>query len=219
MRFFLIFIFIFMFLSTSSYAEKVVFPGFNRDDYSAVLLQHVLKYTPQNNYQVQFYNKELPKSRVLKIIANNAGIDVVSAGATIERESFLLPVRFPILKGLNGWRIALVTKNNKDLFLGNKSLDKFKTLKAGQLHNWSDTKVIASNGINVEGGSSYSGLFTMLESNRFDYFPRSILEVRWEYEKHKERNIMIEPHQLIYYHKNISHVNSILILCNCFKMI
>ena len=39
----------------------------------------------------------------------------------------------------------------------------------------------------------------MLESNRFDYFPRSILEVRWEYEKHKDRNIMIEPYQLIHY--------------------
>lgn len=83
MRFFLLFIF--MFLSASSYAEKVVFPGFDRDDYSAVLLQHVLKYNPKNNYQVQFYNKELPKSRVLKIIANNAGIDVISAGVTIER--------------------------------------------------------------------------------------------------------------------------------------
>ena len=153
MRIFLLFLF--MFLSTLTYAEKVVFPGFDGDDYSAVLLQHVLKYTPKNNYQVEFYNKDLPKSRVLKIIANNAGIDVLSAGATIERESLLLPIRFPILKGLNGWRIALVTKNNKNLFLRNQSLDKFKTLKAGQLHNWSDTKVIASNGIQVEGGSSW----------------------------------------------------------------
>jgi len=197
MRLFLLFIF--MFLSTLTYAEKIIFPGFERDDYSAVLLQHVLNYNPENNYQVQFYNKVLPKSRVLKVIANNAGIDVISAGATIERERLLLPIRFPILKGLNGWRIALVTKNNKDLFLQNHSLDKFKTLTAGQLHSWSDTKIIASNDINVEKGSSYSGLFTMLESNRFDYFPRSILEIRWEYEKHKDRNIMIEPHQLIHY--------------------
>ena len=197
MRLFLLFIF--MLLSSLSYAETIIFPGFDRDDYSAFLLQHVLNYNPENNYQVQFYNKELPKSRVLKVIANNAGIDVISAGATIERERLLLPVRFPILKGLNGWRIALVTKNNKDLFLQNHSLDKFKTLTAGQLHSWSDTKIIASNGINVEKGSSYSGLFTMLENNRFDYFPRSILEIRWEYEKHKDRNIMIEPHQLIHY--------------------
>jgi ABC-type amino acid transport substrate-binding protein len=136
---------------------------------------------------------------LLQLIANNAGIDVISAGATIDREALLLPIRFPILKGLNGWRIALVAKNNKDLFLQHANLEQFKTLKAGQLHSWSDTKVIASNGIYIEKGSDYDGLFTMLENNRFDCFPRSILEVRWEYEKHKDGNIMIEPHNLIHY--------------------
>jgi hypothetical protein len=193
------FLFVLMFLSAFSYAEKVIFPGFDRDDYSAVLLQHVLKYSQEKNYQVEFYNKELPKNRVLTLISNNAGIDVITAGATKEREKLLLPIRFPILKGLNGWRISLVTKENKDLFLKHSTLTEFKLLTPGQLHSWSDTKVIASNDITVEGGSSYDGLFPMLENNRFDYFPRSILEVRWEYEKHKDRNIIIEPHQLIHY--------------------
>ena len=136
---------------------------------------------------------------MLELIANNGGVDVISAGATIERENLLLPIRFPILKGLNGWRIALVAKDNKDLFLQYTSLEKFKTLTTGQLHSWSDTKIMASNGIKIEKGSDYNGLFTMLENKRFDYFPRSILEIRWEYEQHKNRNIMIEPHQLIHY--------------------
>jgi hypothetical protein len=193
------FLLFFMLFSFSSYAERIVFPGCDCNDYSAVLLEHVLNYRPENNYQVEFYNKALPKNRVLKLIANNGGIDVISAGATLEREDLLLPIRFPLLKGLNGWRIALVTEKNKDLFLKHQSIKQFKTLTAGQLHSWSDTKIIASNGIKIEKGSDYYGLFTMLESNRFDYFPRSILEVRSEYEKNKGRNIIVEPYQLIHY--------------------
>jgi hypothetical protein len=188
-----------MFLSTLSYAEKVVFPGLERDDYFASLIKHVLSYDKNNNYQVEFSNKDLPKNRVLKLISNNMGIDVIAAGATKEREKSLLPIHFPILKGLNGWRIALVTKNNKNLFLQHSTLAQFKSLTPGQLHSWSDTKVIASNDIHVEKASSYDGLFTMLANNRFDYFPRSILEVRWEYDKYKDLNIMIEPYRLIHY--------------------
>jgi len=193
------FLLIFIFLSAFSSAEKVVLPGFDNNDYSALLLKLALSYSSSSDYQVQFFSKGLPKNRVLKVIAKNGGIDVISAGATIEREKLLLPIRFPILKGLNGWRIALVTKHNKDLFLQHESLAQFKTLTAGQLHSWSDTKIMASNGINIEKGSDFNGLFSMLENNRFDYFPRSILEVRGEYEKRKDRNIMIEPHQLIHY--------------------
>lgn len=188
-----------MIFSTFCFAEKVIFPGFDRNDYSAVLLQHVLDYRPENNYKVQFYSKGLPKNRVLKLIAIDGGIDVISAGSTTDREKLLLPIRFPILKGLNGWRIALVTKENKDLFKLNASFNEFKKLKAGQLHSWSDTKIIASNGIKIEKASDYNGLFKMLENKRFDYFPRSILEIRWEYEKHKEDNIIIEPYRLIHY--------------------
>ena len=192
-------LFVFILFSTSSSADNVVLPGFDNGYYSSALLKHVLSYSPSKNYQVQFFSKGLPKNRVLELIANNGGIDVISAGATIERENLLLPIRFPILKGLNGWRIALVAKDNKDLFLQYASLEKFKTLTTGQLHSWSDTKIMASNGIKIEKGSDYNGLFTMLENKRFDYFPRSILEIRWEYEQHKNRNIMIEPHQLIHY--------------------
>ena len=45
----------------------------------------------------------------------------------------------------------------------------------------------------------YQGLFKMLILNRFDYFPRSILEIWEEYEIHKNSDIIIEPSILIQY--------------------
>lgn len=185
--------------STFQQAEDVFYPGTGIDDYPSELLQHVLSYSADRKYQVRFYNKGLPKNRVLKLIESNKGLDIIAAGTNKDREHLLLPVRFPILRGLHGWRVALVEKNNHSLFLEHSTINSFKTLSAGQLHSWSDTRVIESNGIKVVKASNYQGLFEMLENKRFDYFPRSILEVAWEYEANKERDIIIEPYRLIHY--------------------
>jgi hypothetical protein len=110
-----------------------------------------------------------------------------------------LAVHFPILRGLQGWRIPLVRKNNQDLFKDVHTLDAFKKLIPGQFHTWSDTEVLEANGITVTKGTDYEGLYGMLSKGRFDYFPRSILEVDSDYLAHKNLNIAIEPNIIIHY--------------------
>lgn len=39
----------------------------------------------------------------------------------------------------------------------------------------------------------------MLHKARFDYFPRSILEIKWDYQNHQDLNISIEKNTLIQY--------------------
>lgn len=198
MRFF-IFIFFIIFSTERCQAQQVVMQGYERQDYFTDILAKALSYFPEKKYQVGFHNQNIPKLRVLEVIAQDKGIDVIAGGATKEREKMLLPIRIPILKGLNGWRIALVTKENQNIFLTHNSLINFKTLIPGQYHSWSDTKVLESNGIEVEKGSDYYGLFDMLVTGRFDYFPRAVIEVDWEYQANKDKNIMIEPYSLIHY--------------------
>lgn len=53
--------------------------------------------------------------------------------------------------------------------------------------------------MHVEKGSNYQGLFHMLAAGRFDYFPRSILEVQRESDVHKDMNIAIDTHILTHY--------------------
>jgi len=185
--------------SGANKAKDVVLPGTYNEGYFVTILSHALSYTPNKNYRLRFFGPDIPRLRILKLISENEGIDVTAAGATVERENILLPIRFPLLKGLLGWRISLVLSKNKTLFLDNPSIEEFKSLVPGQKFSWSDIRVLESNGINVAKGNSYESLFDMLEEDRFDYFPRSVIEIGLEYEKNKERGIEVEQNVLIHY--------------------
>ncbi len=195
----LCFLLIFLSINLSAFAQTIVFPGNERPDYYFDILKQALSYSPDKNYQLQFYNEYLPKARVFENIITNGGIDIIAAGAIKDREKVLLPIRFPLVKGLFGWRIPLVNKKNVDLFLPKLSVKEFKKITAGQLHIWSDTKILESNNILVKKGSNYQGLFHMLAAERFDYFPRSIMEVQREFNDHKDLNIAIDSNILIHY--------------------
>jgi hypothetical protein len=192
-------ILLFIFTLNKTYAQDIVMPGKDNSGYIVTLLKHVLSYHPDKNYQLKFYNANLPKLRVMELIEKNQGIDIIAGGATKAREDILLPIRFPLLKGLYGWRIPLISNERKNLFFNINSMTEFKKLIPGQLHSWSDTKILEGNGITVDKASNYQGLFTMLENQRFDYFPRSMIEVHWELENHKHHDIMIDPYSLIHY--------------------
>ncbi len=182
-----------------SYAEEVVLYGTFPDSYQFKLLKHALSYRPEKHHQLINFEGKMPKQRAFDFMNEKQFVDVIIAGSTLEREQINLPVRIPVLKGLNGWRIPLVNKQQPRLFANIDSLAQFKQLVPGQYHSWSDTKILAHNGIQVEKGSLIEGLFHMLEKQRFDYFPRSVLEVFQEYEERKTLNIAIDNTSMIYY--------------------
>ena len=186
-------------ISPSMVAKTVVLPGNSRIDYFTELLELTLSYSREKNYEVSFIEYDVPKLRAFKFIEANEGIDLIAAGYTNERASRMRVIPLPILKGLNGWRIPLVTMKNANLFNEIKNETQFKRLRPGQMLNWSDTKVIESNNIEVVTGIKYYALFEMLAKDRFDYFPRSILEIESEYERHKDKGIVIEPNIIIHY--------------------
>lgn len=191
--------FIFMVTSPYVHGKDIVYAGLESNAYHVKLLKHALSYLPDNNYHVKGFGSDIPKARAFDLMANYDGIDVMIGTSTAKRESLYLPIRFPILKGLNGWRVALVNKGSSDLFANIKSEEAFKRLIPGQFHAWTDTKILESNGIHVAKGTDYNGLFQMLHKNRFDYFPRSVLEVYNELERYPELNLTLDSHVLIKY--------------------
>ncbi|WP_269533802.1 ABC transporter substrate-binding protein [Chitinimonas sp. BJYL2] len=140
-----------------------------------------------------------PQGRALRLLANGQGIDVMWTMTSREREAELMPICIPIYKGLMGYRIALVRKAETELFANVHAAADLRRFVAGQGHDWPDTDILRANSLKVQAAVSYGSLFQMLAAKRYDYFPRSVIEIWGEAERHKSAGIVVEPYVLIYY--------------------
>lgn len=150
-------------------------------------------------YQVRPSVLVMPKGRSLEQLKQGLDVDVISAVTTREREIELLPIRIPIDKGLLGWRLLLIHAGNRHKFESIKNLEQLRNYQAGLAHDWADVGILRANGLRVVNGANYETLFNMLQAERFDYFPRSVVEI-WDEEKnHKGMDIEVETSLLLHY--------------------
>lgn len=152
------------------------------------------------NYQPQPSRLVMVQSRALDEIRRNTGqVDLIWTMTSAEREKELLPVRIPVDRGLIGWRLALMQQSRLAEFAKINNLAGLRRYRAGQMHDWPDTQILRGNGLKVEATDQYEGLFRMLAAGRFDYFPRSLIEIKEEWLAHSQLNLAVEPHLLIRY--------------------
>ena len=126
-------------------------------------------------------------------------IDVMWTMTSTEREKLLLPVRIPLYKGLIGWRVALLHPDRSELLAKVDSVAALARFSAGQEHDWPDTAILQHAGLPVVTTPDYEPLFSMLLQRRFDYFPRSVIEVSNEVRTHAELGLVIDRHILLRY--------------------
>jgi hypothetical protein len=168
-----------------------------RNDYYIELLQKALARTGKH-YIFEQATRGLSGSRQLYTVADGS-VDVGWSLSTDEKEKTLRPIRIPIDKGLIGWRLLLINKDDAKLFADIKSINDLRSIRLGQGQDWADTLILRANHFNVEGVSTYDGMFKMLKQKRFRYFPRSIMEIWSEVDEHKDLNLAIEGTILIHY--------------------
>jgi hypothetical protein len=183
--------------------KDITYAGSDKKNYPIQLLKHALSYDNSTDYRFIDFGKRLPKMREFNLLGKANGIDVVVGGATMVRERLALPIRFPIMQGLFGWRIALVHQDNQNIFKSIKSLKNFKKFSALQFHTWSDSETLLSNDITLIKGTDVEGLYMMLDKKRADYFPRSVLEIDSDLAKHQHLAIVKEKNILIWYPKAV----------------
>lgn len=117
-----------------------------------------------------------------------------------EREKKLLPIRIPLFKGLIGWRLVLLPTGKADLLKSVYTVRDLYDKVAGQGHDWPDTYILRTAGLPVETSIGYEALFGMLRHGRFDYFPRSILEVEDEIRLYGGNDqLYLDPYLVIRY--------------------
>lgn len=143
---------------------------------------------------------DMNQGRALEQMAHgNAGVDLFWGMSSRERELKTLPVRIPLYKGLIGWRVALVPQKRSRLFEKVFTLADLKTLSAGQGQDWPDTQILRGAGLPVVASPLYLPLFAMLRQGRFDYFPRSVIEVAQELESDAAKGLMLDPYVVLHY--------------------
>ena len=119
--------------------------------------------------------------------------------ATKAREAEFQAIYFPILKGLNGWRIPIIQQGKADLFSKINTLAELKKLKIGLFHTWTDVEIFEYNGFEVAKGTTHKGMFKMLDKGRFDYLPQSIIQAKPDVYAHDELKLAIDNYVLIKY--------------------
>ncbi len=140
--------------------------------------------------------------RILKMLVNGIdGIDVAFGPTSSEYEKLLIPVRIPLDKGLLGYRIFLIHKQDQPRFSAITRLDELRDLKVGQGMGWNDVSIYEHNHFTVITGSTYEGLFEMLLKGRFDYFARGVEEAYPEYAARKDTmpDLHVEESIVLYY--------------------
>lgn len=171
-----------------------------RHDYYVAALKLALEKSEEQfgGYRLVPREMDAPQERLLRLISTGESIDVMWSMTTREREAFLRPVRIPLLKGLMGYRVLIVRAEDREVFEAIRHKKQLAEKVAGQESDWPDTKILRANDLPVTT-ASYEKLFTMLQHERFDYFPRAINEPWSEVEQHSELDLIVDKHLLLHY--------------------
>jgi len=183
-------------------AEVIRFPrpefaGDRRYDYALQLLQLAVAKVG-TDYRIEPAEFAMNQERQVLELEAGRTIDVGPIPSSAEREARLLPIRIPINKGMIGWRLGLIRKGDKGLVAGVGTLDDLKRVRLAQGQEWPDTHILRANGIDVITAPKYEGLFKMLVGKRFDYFPRSVMEI-WDEQAINAQTLEVEPHLALHY--------------------
>ncbi len=143
------------------------------------------------DYKLAPSTLHMNQGRALKQLAAGIDIEVLWTMSSEAREKALNAIRVPIYKGLIGWRVFLINADINIDLTKPISLKKAKQLNTLQGHDWPDIAILKHNQFNVKTAPDYEGLFKMLQYQRVNLFPRSIIEVWDELKAHSNLNIKL----------------------------
>lgn len=169
-------------------------------DYYYRLLKLALSNSENNQYNIEVIKADSTTQGRTAHLLNGKFIDVYWMGTSIKREKLFKAIQIPLLKGLLGYRVAIINKSQKKQFaqLDGNAL---KAKIACQGTHWPDTEILKSNGFMVIPVARYELMFDLVDINRCDYFPRAIFEGYSELEQASKRlsNLAMFDQTMLHY--------------------
>lgn len=136
--------------------------------------------------------------RLLLLKQGKTSIDWFGTNQQIENQATALP--YPIFRGLLGYRIFIINKDTRHLISKITNIDELRKLTFVQGKGWADTNVLKNAKLRVKELIDYDNIFTLIDANRADLFPRAIFEPYAELQQRKEfENLIVEEHLLLHY--------------------
>lgn len=162
------------FISLNILAQDIVryniseqFPD-QKQDYYIDLLELILAESSKEfgDYQMIPVPIEMPQGRSSIMVEQNNSIDITWRMTSNDIEQRLNAIYLPLLKGIMGYRIFIIRKEDQILFSENMTLVELQQMLAGQGVDWPDSEILSFNKFKVlTGNATY--MLTMLEKKTF----------------------------------------------------
>ncbi|MDC0336297.1 hypothetical protein OAN24_05335 [Pseudodesulfovibrio sp.] len=174
-----------------------------RYSYEYALLKKAFDVTADTDgpYIISHVDTKMSRNRVLYEFAETDSVNVHAAATRQEWEFRAIPIRIPIFRGLLGYRLFLINKDDEPMFTQVQKVEDLKQLKAGLVEQWTTTSVLKRAHFKVVTAMEYDSLFKMLEIKRFDYFPRGVPEIFGELKNMRIAfpGLSVEPTLALYF--------------------
>jgi len=171
-----------------TYVYGYIGPSDDHDNYVYAVLDEALSRT-RGKWGAYLLRTvpEVPRNRQIRELETGTGsITLAVLGTAHDIGEHLRPVLIPVDKGLVGYRLLLIRRSEQAKFATVRDLDDLKLFTFGQNFTWDDVDILRANGLTVETGDDFDGLFQMLNRSRFDAFPRGIGEIGREFAEHQQ---------------------------------
>lgn len=183
--------------------EKVIRVNDNGTDpnaaYAIKMLQLAIDHI-DTKYKIEIIKDNFSQTKANEEVRTNGALDLVWASSEATIESELHPIRICLYKGLLGYRIFIINKNNQYKFDQVNDIEDLKKLTIGQGKTWADTKILEANGFKVTKVTKYPNLFFMVEGGRFDGFPRGVHEPFGELAQRPDlKDLTVEKNLMVSY--------------------
>lgn len=189
----------------STFAVEIKLPFMSRyaerDAYQIGLLKLILEKT-EVKYKITTLSTNWTQARIIAELKRGSDkINLYWMGTSTKLERDLLPIRFPIYRGLLGYRIFIIHKDDQVKFKNIKTLSDLQKYKGAQGLGWADIEILEHSGLK-QYTTLYESIFKMInKGGRVDYFSRGISEAFAEVDLRKDKlpNLHIENKLLLVY--------------------